>query len=279
MQDWIRLHTVLSNLDYIIEDGVEVFETPAPTGGWGLMQRALAVAGVPDDTRGVPIYRKSALQSGRQNIFGREIAAALPGLETLGRTRHERLTNLRTRLLELEAYQWLTAQGPFGDAVKKAAVPAVRKVGPKFGSDVADLLLVKNVAIPLTIFKHGSVARLPHRPALKNAAESADALVAFLREHAGLYEVRVGVEHVWHLEQLAIQLRAAYRTKAKKQGRSDHHELKIQFAREIIKRLLQDFGACPLSVIKELLVLVEYEPDDANLKGWIKEAKSAAATG
>jgi hypothetical protein len=279
MQEWRLLHMVLSNLDYIIEDGFEVFETPAPTGGWGLMQRALAIAGVPDDTRHVPIYRKSALQSGLPNIFLREIAAALPGLDTVGQTRDERLANLRIRLVELDAYRWFTVQRPFCDALKRAALPAVRNAGPKFGCDVADLKLLKAVVMPLTIFTYGSVARLPRRPVLDKAADSANALVSFLRAHAGLYEVGVDVQHVWHLEQLVVQLRAAYRTKAKKQGRSDHHELQIQFAKGVIKELLQDFGSCPPSVVKELLVFVAYEPDDANLKGWIKDAKSAAATG
>lgn len=252
--EWQTLSSVMGWLDWIVDDS----ERPQSPFTGGLLGYGSAVTPSSD----VPSKLKDWQISDSYDPVT-EILRALPGIESIGHSRSERIGVLHARLRELPAFDWLMRQ----DAFVRACNTVHRTHKPSSSShdrQWLDLRLVRAVHRPVASLHLLKTANYqPEYPdvrKLESAVTKAKQMHTFFKMNGGLFLGEHGLP--WEVGQAAelIHLRLAEYAAKNRKPKSDAPILEIQFMNEVKSALRQEFGKPMATVLGQLCEMVGYSP-------------------
>lgn len=195
----------------------------------------------------------------------------LLGIESIGNNRHERVIRLTERLRELGAYQWLSAQSAYGDALE--TLNRIAKTDPEYAKDIREFLLLSSLVQPfqLLLFEriHNFDPPYPTVNEVKSARANANNLLEFLHNKGSIYgviDVPIMLEGALKkFERAVSEITRTYR-----KPRNDKTIRERDYRDRLIRSIYGYFGKCSPALISKLLTLVDYEHDVRELNKHIK---------
>lgn len=285
LDDWEKLSTIVNEVERIVSDA----KLPMPGQDFWPFPK-------PPDLPATASKLANASALGKHIVD--QVVAALPGVESLGTNRGERLAELQRRLSELLAYRWLSKQPTYADAlslIKKKAAQKGKKnlsIGEiiadgynksrTYGKDTSEFLLLQILIQPLKTYflylDHIKEVPFPTKVELEKAFVHARYLKKILREKFHIYEV---MEVPPTLEKALDTFVKSVNEKLPSYVKPKENKTLKQrlFADELIKNCWEIFFECSPTLLKKLLALVDYHPDDSDLSKRIKILKSQFGVG
>ncbi len=297
--EWTDLSAVVYNVELIVADAPAFKELD------GLFSGLFAkVPAVPPGSSAlyVALHRSTPMTKVGDAT---RIAKVLPGIELLGPDRPARVRALIGRLVEMPAYRWIVAQQGYGSALamlpkiarqiaaRKTAVNAIAALLLQSAShlkDTREFLLLDVLLLPLMTFSvyhslkgakdlHGrqipgdpSVPPFPTKAEVESAARLARRLKAFLNDRYPISELvnypSSLAEDLGRLEAGLAALAPGYK-RPKVDAQFNHR----RFMDDVIRGCLRVFNHCSPTLVGHLLSLVDYTPDDSDLKKRIGRLK------
>jgi hypothetical protein len=259
-KDWLNLATVLQMLDWIVDDEPEM-----PRASGGLLNSFGGIPATGDRQRRSRLvaWRTSPLQGALSYDARAKLLEVLPGIDSIGLSRPERVRVLHTRLPELRAVAWLRQHADYRSAVSTAQkVYEPRKTEEdKIWLELRLLRAIEKPLLDYQVFAGPGVRpAFPTREKLDGAARHARQLANFLQQHTGLFTGEEGLSWGVRLnaQQVADQLGALVKQYRKP---LDESALKLQFMHAVASALETEFGSCSSTVLQRICSLIGYDLD------------------
>jgi hypothetical protein len=257
-KDWLNLATILQMVDWIVDD-----EPDALPAAVGLLNSFSAVPSPEERQRRSKLV--SWCTSPLQGVLGYDgrakLLELLPGIDSIGSSRPERLRTLHQRLAELRAVAWLRKHADYCSAVSTVQ----RVYEPRDTEDDKiwlELRLLRAIEKPLLDYQvfagPGVRPAFPTRENLDSAARRARQLATFLHQNTGLFTGQDGLRWGVRLnaQEVADQLTALVRRYRKP---LDESALKLQFMDAVALALRAEFGSCSATVLQRICSVIGYD--------------------
>lgn len=205
----------------------------------------------------------------------RRVVKILPGVDSIGKSRSERLGNLLKRLPELTAYKWLRSQPSYSSAYETAKNLAQREF--PYQGDTLEFLLLVSLALPFGRYALRKSNNLnPSYPTLDELTEAyknVAALSSFFNTKSSIYGVlNVPLGLASTLKSIEVELRRKKRGYRK--PREDSTLLERELRNDLFLRLMNCFGDCSVTLLRHLLGIVGYTPDARTIDRYVKDKKA-----
>jgi hypothetical protein len=263
-EDWNNLQIVADFAEEIVAD-----MEPATNKLHGLLQ------GLPFSQGSISRLKWSL--DGPTSLLGSvgplyKLPKILPGIESIGTNRQERIDCLRQRLLELKAFQWINSEEGFSAVI--STLNRIAKTDDMFAKDTRFFLLLRSISTPLSLLLFERKNNLPDTyPTLnevKAANIQAQKLLSFLDTKGAIYGV-VDVPVFMRTALINFTQSLGAINRSYRKPRDDGTLRERVFRDRVIRNIDAHFGKCSPTLISKVLDLVDYEHDESDLKKHIKD--------
>lgn len=265
--DWQDLATVVFGVDDIISppqpDSEETFEFLR---GIRLNARSSLEARLRQSASRISFLIQKELKG-----TSKSLAEVIPRLEKLGSTRTGRLAGVKAFMPKLAAYQWLSGQQSYKEAIR--TLSRLAKTNPAYSGDTNEFVLLKAFLMPLILLllqrKHSLAPAYPTKKELEDGFRDARNLLRFLTARTPIFALVIPTKSLLHyLEPYTQKL-----DKARKNFRKpvdDGLSLERDFRDQVIRNFFGSFGFCSLTLTSHILTLIGFPHDDRDLQRHIK---------